>query len=350
MSTPSFQAAADRLNKKFGNNTVLSIDTPPEPIEAISTGSLLLDKITGVGGIPRGRITELFGPEACGKTTIALQAVANAQRMGIPCVYIDMEQTFDIAYARALGVNDDKNMLLFSQPDYGEQAFEIAEAFIQGGAAGLIVLDSVAAIATKSEIEGEIGDANMGTRARLIGQALRRATPLCRQFNVAFLFINQERELLGITYGSNKTTPGGKALKFGASLRIGFNKSQRIGKQDDYTGQVIIARTEKNKLAAPFKKCAFNIEFGRGISLENEMVEIGLAAGLWTRSGAWYKINGQNVAQGAEKMTEYLRSMRAEDPSCFGQYLTLCQQFVGGIRDVDFTADNVLSGASPAVE
>jgi recombination protein RecA len=321
------------LNKKFGENSIMSLSDAPSKVPAISTGSLSLDNITGVGGFPIGRITELFGGESSGKTTIALQAVANAQKENRACFYIDFEHALDMRYAKALGVSTDPELFMVAQPSFGEEGLELARSVIESGAVGIVVIDSVAAMSPRAEAEGEIGDATMASQARLMGKAMRVLSSSVHHNEVALIMINQDRTSMGQTYGNPNITPGGAALKYAASLRIGLNRSKSLGKQGAETGHIVLARVTKNKVAPPFRRCEFQILFGKGVILEAEMVDLGLAANLWERKGSWYSIDGENVAQGAENFTKYLQDLAQTNPTKFEEYLAVCKAYSGGIDD-----------------
>jgi recombination protein RecA len=326
-----------QINKKFGANTVMGINDAPIRIETISSGSLLLDKAVGVGGFPRGRITEVYGPESSGKTTIALQAIANAQKQGLACLYVDIEQALDLGYAKALGVSDDPDLFVFTQPSCGEEVFEIVEDFVNSGTVGIVVVDTVAAMSPRAELEGDISDATMGATARLMGKAMRRLAKMVNEHQVAVLMLNQERATMAM-YGSPTTTPGGKALKYAATIRVRLvSTKDKIGKEGAETGQIFTAKVFKNKLAPPFRTCSFQIRYGEGVVLESEIVGIGAEAGLWEKKGGWYVI-GENKIQGIDNMVNYVKEVAANDPAKFNDWQQVCKNFVSGIDSVDFTA------------
>lgn len=299
-------AALGNLDKKFGVGTAMRLgDKPRVKIEAYSTGSLALDRDLGTGGIPRGRITEIYAQESVGKTTLALHAIADAQSRGETCVFIDAEHALDPNYAEALGVNVED--LIVSQPNSGEDALEIFDTFVRSGAVALIVVDSVAALTPRAEIDGEMGDAHMALQARLMSQALRKTTGEISRTNTAVIFINQLRENIGaMGYGPKTTTTGGKALKFYATIRISMAKIQQIKQGEDVIGNTIKAKVEKNKLAPPFKTPTFDIYFGQGISLAGQIVDMGVQEGLIKKSGAWFSYNGDQLGQGKPNVMKAL--------------------------------------------
>lgn len=324
MSEYTLADAIKAVEKKVGPGVVRTMSDSAIPTETISTGSLLLDKATGIGGIPRGLITEMFGNESGGKTTIALQTIANAQKDGIACFFIDTENSLDLEYAKALGVSDDPKLFAFAQPDSGEDALEIAREMIRSGAVGLVVVDSVAAMSPRAELEGGISDATIGSQARLMGKSMRMLAGEVRKNKVALLMVNQVREKIGVLFGNPETTPGGRALKFWASLRIRINQSKKIGKAGEETGQSVIATVVKNKRALPFRKCTFNIVFGEGVSVCHEMVDIGTEIGLWERKGSFYKFGSESI-QGADNMADYLKDLKDTDPEAFDKYYQKCR-------------------------
>jgi recombination protein RecA len=274
-------------------------------IPVISTGSLGLDIAVGVGGVPRGRVIEIYGPEASGKTTLALHIVAEAQRQGGMGAFIDAEHALDLAYAKKLGVKTDD--LLISQPDHGEQALEIAETLVRSGAIDVVVIDSVAALVPKAEIEGEMGDAHMGLQARLMSQALRKLTGTISRSQTVVAFINQIRMKIGVMFGNPETTTGGNALKFYASLRMDIRRTGALKEGDNVIGGRTRVKVVKNKMAPPFKEAEFDILYGMGISREGELVDLGSEMGILEKSGAWYSFNGERIGQGRESAREFLR-------------------------------------------
>jgi len=300
-------AALSQIERQFGKGSVMRMgDGSVIPdIEVISTGSLGLDLALGVGGLPKGRIVEIYGPEASGKTTLTLQVIAECQKKGGTAAFIDAEHALDPAYAQALKVNMED--LLVSQPDTGEQALEITDMLVRSGAVDLVVVDSVAALTPKAEIEGEMGDSHMGLQARLMSQALRKLTANIKRANTLVIFINQIRMKIGVMFGNPETTTGGNALKFYASVRLDIRRTGAIKKDEEVIGNETRVKVVKNKVAPPFKEAAFDIMYGQGISHEGELVELGLKAGLVEKSGAWYSIGTARIGQGKENAKQYLR-------------------------------------------
>ena len=295
------------VEKRFGKGSLMRLGETGSrmQVETISTGALTLDLALGIGGIPRGRIVEIYGPEGSGKTTLALHIIANAQKNGGTAVFIDAEHALDPVYAKKLGVDVDN--LYISQPDYGEQALEIAEELSKSGAVDVIVIDSVAALVPKAELDGEIGDSFMGLQARLMSQALRKLTGIASKTGTAIIFLNQLREKVGITFGNPEVTPGGRALKFFASARIELRKAENIGGSGDASeGSVIKAKIVKNKLAPPFRTATFDLYFGRGISWTASVVDAALIAGVIQKSGSWYSYNDIRLGQGKENAVSFL--------------------------------------------
>ena len=302
----SLKTTIDKLEKDFGKGVVMKLgDTPMVLTETISTGSLGLDIALGIGGLPKGRIIEIYGPESSGKTTLAIHAIANAQKNGGIAAFIDAEHAFDRSYAQALGVDTDN--LLVSQPDDGEMALEIAENLIRSGAIDIIVIDSVAALVPRSEIEGEMGESKMGLQARLMSQALRKLTGTIGKTNCCCIFINQLREKIGVMFGNPETTTGGNALKFYASVRLDIRKSGTAIKDKDgnIVGNPIKVKVTKNKLAPPFKVASFDIMFGEGISRTGEIVDIGVECSVIQKSGSWFSYNETKIAQGRESAKQF---------------------------------------------
>ena len=302
----ALETALAQIEKQFGKGAVMKLgQNVTMQVDAISTGSLSLDIALGIGGLPRGRIVEIYGPESSGKTTVALQVIAEAQKRGGEAAFIDVEHALDPVYAKALGVDIDS--LLVSQPDTGEQALEICEALVRSGAIDVIVIDSVAAMVPKAEIEGEMGDSHVGLQARLMSQALRKLTGVIGKTNTIAIFINQLREKVGVMFGNPETTPGGKALKFYASVRIDVRRADALKDSDGIMGNKTKAKIVKNKLAPPFKTAEFDILYGEGISQEGCIIDLGIACDVIAKSGSWFSYEGEKVAQGREKMREWLK-------------------------------------------
>ncbi len=296
-----------QLDKTFGKGTLVRLgEKVIEPIEAISTGSIGLDIALGIGGVPKGRIIEIYGPESSGKTTLALQITAEAQKKGGICAFIDAEHALDVKYAQNLGVDTDN--LLVSQPDYGEQALDIVESIARSGAVDLIVVDSVAALTPKSEIDGDMGDTHVGLQARLMSQALRKLTGILHKMNTTVIFINQIRMKIGMMgYGSPETTTGGNALKFYASVRIDVRRIATLKQADESIGNRVKAKVVKNKVAPPFKTAEFDVMFGEGISKEGELVDYGVKLDIIDKSGAWFSYKDKKLGQGREKVKALLK-------------------------------------------
>ena len=299
--------AVSQIEKAFGKGAIMKMgaDGFRVKIDAIPTGAINLDAAIGVGGIPRGRVTEIYGPESSGKTTLCLHVVANAQRQGGTAAFIDAEHALDTDYAARLGVDIDK--LLVSQPDTGEQAMEICEILVRSGAVDVIVIDSVAALVPKAEIEGEMGESHMGLQARLMSQALRKLTGAIARSNCSVIFINQQREKIGVMFGNPETTTGGKALKFYASLRLDIRRIGPVKEKEDVIGSHVRVKVVKNKVAPPFKQAEFDIMYAEGISHTSLLVDIGAESGIIEKSGAWYSYGTQRIGQGRENAKMFLK-------------------------------------------
>ena len=303
----ALDAAIAHIEKTYGKGAVMKLGKAPDyNVDVIPTGSMTLDMALGIGGVPRGRIVEIYGPESSGKTTVALHVAAQAQKLGGEVAFIDVEHALDPVYAKALGVDIDN--LLVSQPDSGEQALEIAEALVRSGAIDCIVLDSVAAMVTKAEIEGDMGDTHVGLLARLMSQAMRKLTSVISKSNCVAIFINQVREKIGVVYGNPETTPGGRALKFYSSVRIEVRKGEPIKNGAEIIGARTKCKVVKNKVAPPFKECEFDMIFGQGIDRVGEVCDLAVDLDIIKKSGAWFSYNGQKIGQGRENAKEYLRS------------------------------------------
>ena len=297
--------ALAQIEKKYGKGSVMRMgENATMNVEAISTGSIALDMALGVGGVPRGRIIEIYGPESSGKTTIALHVVAEAQKLGGDAAYIDVEHALDPVYARNLGVDIDS--LLVSQPDAGEQALDIAESLIRSGALDVIVIDSVAALVTRAEIEGDMGDSHVGVQARLMSQALKKITSAISKSNCVVIFINQLREKVGVVYGNPEVTPGGKALKFYSSVRIDIRRAETLKSGTEMIGSHTKAKVVKNKVASPFKTAEFDIMYGKGISAEGEILDLAVQFDIVKKSGAWFYYNEERIGQGRDNVKRTL--------------------------------------------
>lgn len=299
------QVLAD-IEKQFGKGAIMRLGgSETREIDVISTGSLSLDIALGVGGYPKGRIVEIYGPESSGKTTFALHAIAEVQKKGGRAAFIDAEHALDPVYAKNLGVNIDN--LLLSQPDTGEQALEICEALVRSQAISIVVIDSVAALVPQAEIEGEMGDSHVGLQARLMSQALRKLSGTINKTNTIVIFINQLREKVGVMFGNPETTPGGRALKFYSSIRLEIRRSEQLKSGSDVIGNKTSIKVVKNKMAPPFKTCSVDIMYGEGISAEGELVDLASEAAIVEKSGAWYSYNGEKIGQGKENVKELLK-------------------------------------------
>ena len=300
-------AALGQIEKQFGKGSVMRLGDAgvARDIEVVSTGSIGLDVALGIGGVPRGRVVEIYGPESSGKTTLTLQIVAEAQKVGGTAAFVDAEHALDPSYAEKLGVNVEE--LLISQPDTGEQALEITDMLVRSGAVDVIIVDSVAALTPKAEIEGEMGDSHMGLQARLMSQALRKLTANIKRSNAMVIFINQIRMKIGVMFGSPETTTGGNALKFYSSVRLDIRRIGAIKKGDEIIGNQTRVKVVKNKVAPPFKMAEFEILYGEGISREGEIIDLGVAQGIVDKSGSWYSYNGDRIGQGKENVREFLK-------------------------------------------
>jgi len=334
------QATLQKLEKEYGKGTVMRLDERgDQTIEVISTGSLALDAALGVGGLPRGRIVEIFGPESSGKTTLALHAIAEANKLGGMAAFIDAEHAFDPVYAQKLGI--DTSQLIISQPDYGEQALEIADTLIRSGALDVVVIDSVAAMVPKAELEGEMGDSKVGLQARLMSQALRKLTASISRTGCIAIFINQLREKIGgmAMYGPTETTTGGNALKFYASVRLDVRRIGAIKEGNDIIGHRVRVKVVKNKVAPPFKTAEFDILYGEGISRIGEIIDIGVQLGVIQKSGSWYSYEGQRLAQGRENLRVFLKD-----------HPELVEKLEKQIRPMLMQATDVLLASTPIEE
>lgn len=303
----ALKVALGQIEKQFGKGSVMFLgkEESRTDIEAVSTGSLSLDLALGIGGLPRGRVVEIYGPESSGKTTLALHVIAEMQKLGGTAAFIDAEHALDPTYAKRLGVDTDN--LLISQPDTGEQALEITDMLVRSGGVDIVVVDSVAALTPKAEIEGEMGSSHMGLQARLMSQALRKLTANIKKTNTMVIFINQLRMKIGVMFGNPETTTGGNALKFYASVRLDIRRIGAIKKGDEILGNETRVRVLKNKVAPPFKKAEFQILYNQGISRESEVIDLGVELGLVEKAGAWYSVEGERIGQGKDNARDYLK-------------------------------------------
>ena len=330
----ALDVAMAQIEKAHGKGSVMRLgERPHVPIEVIPTGSIALDIALGIGGLPRGRVIEIYGPESSGKTTVALHAVANAQAGGGVAAFIDAEHALDPEYARALGVDTDS--LLVSQPDTGEQALEIADMLIRSGALDIIVIDSVAALVPRAEIEGEMGDSHVGLQARLMSQALRKITGALSNSGTTAIFINQLREKIGVMFGSPETTTGGKALKFYSSVRLDVRRIETLKDGTDAVGNRTRVKVVKNKVAPPFKQAEFDIVYGQGISREGSLIDVGVEQAIVKKSGAWYTYDGDQLGQGKENVRNFLR----DNPDLADEIEKKIKEKLGVGAQVDAPAD-----------
>src|ERR1700758_2560464 len=305
--TKAIDLAFSQIEKQFGKGSIMRLGSKEAivPISVISTGAISFDAALGVGGVPRGRVVEIFGPESSGKTTIALQVIAQAQAQGGMAAFVDAEHALDPGYAKKLGVDVDN--LLVSQPDYGEQALEIAEALVRSGAIDVLVVDSVAALVPKAELDGEMGDSHMGLQARLMSQALRKLTGIVSKSRTCLIFINQIREKIGVMFGNPETTTGGRALKFYSSVRIDIRRIAAIKEGEQVTGSRTRVKVVKNKVAAPFREAEFDILYGEGISREGDLIDLAVNHGILEKSGSWFSYKGERIGQGRENARQFLK-------------------------------------------
>ncbi len=332
--------ALANIEKQFGKGSLMRLgDEAAVKVAAIPTGAISLDVALGIGGLPRGRVVEIFGPESSGKTTVALHAIAEAQQAGGIAAFIDAEHALDPVYAKALGV--DINEMLVSQPDNGEQALEIADMLVRSGAVDIIVIDSVAALTPRAEIEGEMGDSHVGLQARLMSQALRKLSGSLKRSNTTAVFINQLREKIGVMFGSPETTPGGRALKFYSSVRLDVRRIETLKDGTDAVGNRVRVKVVKNKVAPPFRQAEFDIIYGEGISKEGSLIDVGVEEGIVRKAGAWYTYDGEQLGQGKENARNFLREhgdIALEIEKKVKEKLgidPLAAEDVGGVDDVD---------------
>jgi recombination protein RecA len=337
----ALEAALAQIDRQFGKGSVMRLgENPRPPIEVIPTGSIALDVALGIGGLPRGRVVEIFGPESSGKTTVALHAVANAQKLGGIAAFIDAEHALDPEYAKKLGVDTDA--LLVSQPDTGEQALEIADMLIRSGALDVIVIDSVAALVPRAEIEGEMGDSHVGLQARLMSQALRKITGALSNSGTTAIFINQLREKIGVMFGSPETTTGGRALKFYASIRLDVRRIETLKDGADAVGSRTRVKVVKNKVSPPFKQAEFDILYGIGISREGGLIDMGVEQGIVRKSGAWYTYEGDQLGQGKENARAFMR----DNPDLADEVEKRIKEKLGVGARIDLPAEETAAVAS----
>ncbi len=336
----ALDAALSQIERSFGKGSIMRLGKGQKPveIEVVSTGSLGLDIALGVGGLPRGRIVEIYGPESSGKTTLTLHVIAEAQKKGGVCAFVDAEHALDPVYARKLGVNLDD--LLISQPDTGEQALEIADTLVRSGAVDVLVIDSVAALTPKAELDGEMGEVQPGLQARLMSQALRKLTGSISRSNTMVIFINQIRMKIGVMYGSPETTTGGNALKFYASVRLDIRRVSTLKERDEAIGNSTRVKVVKNKVAPPFKQVEFDIMYGEGISKVGELIDLGVKAGIVDKSGAWFSYDSQRLGQGRENAKQFMK----DNPDIANKIEASIRQNAG------LLADRILDEAVPTAE
>jgi recombination protein RecA len=338
----ALEMALGQIEKQFGKGSIMRLgENAHMQIEVIPTGALALDVALGVGGLPRGRIVEIFGPESSGKSTLAMHAVAEAQRNGGACAYIDAEHAMDPVYARAIGVNIDE--LLISQPDTGEQGLEIADMLVRSGALDVVVIDSVAALVPRAEIEGEMGDSHVGLQARLMSQALRKLTANLNRSKTIMIFINQLREKIGVMFGSPETTPGGRALKFYSSVRLDIRRIESLKDGAEVVGNRTRVKVVKNKTAPPFRQAEFDIMYGKGISREGSVIDLGVDLGIVKKSGAWFTYEGEQLGQGREKAKEFL----AQSPELMVEITDKVMRKAGIGEDLGVEVEPEVADAEP---
>jgi len=338
----ALDSALAQIERQFGKGSIMKMggDNPVRDIEATSTGSLGLDIALGIGGLPKGRIIEIYGPESSGKTTLTLHCIAEEQKKGGVCAFVDAEHAFDPGYAKKLGVNLDE--LLISQPDTGEQALEIVDTLVRSGAVSMVVVDSVAALTPKSELEGDMGDSNVGVQARLMSQAMRKLTGSISRSNCMVIFINQIRMKIGVMFGSPETTTGGNALKFYSSVRLDIRRIGAIKDRDEVVGNATRVKVVKNKVAPPFKQVEFDIMYGEGISKMGELLDLGVKAGVVDKSGAWFSYGDERIGQGRENAKQFLRDNPAMAISIEDK-IRAAHGLEFGMKDSDST-DDVFEG------
>jgi recombination protein RecA len=342
----ALDAALSQIERNFGKGSIMRLgkNNKAMDVDTVSTGSLGLDIALGIGGLPRGRVVEIYGPESSGKTTLALHCLAEAQKKGGICAFIDAEHALDPIYARKLGVNVDE--LLISQPDAGEQALEIADTLVRSGAVDVLVIDSVAALVPRAELEGEMGDSQPGLQARLMSQALRKLTASINRSNTMVIFINQIRMKIGVMYGSPETTTGGHALKFYASVRLDIRRIGAIKERDEVVGNQTRVKVVKNKLAPPFKQVEFDIMYGEGVSKTGELIDLGVKAGVVEKSGAWFSYDSQRIGQGRENVKMFLKG----NPDIAGKIEAAIRQNAGLIAEKILTGEQESDDDDDAAE